>query len=58
MPTLNKLINTNQHADIVSLAKDKQQLHEYIDQVQIALIHINDDIASRYFPPNDIKGSQ
>ena len=54
---LDELINTNQQADIALLAKNKQQLHEFIDQLQIALIHIYGDIASRYFPPNDLSGN-
>ena len=57
IPKLNELIDTNQHAEIALLAQNKQQLHEYIDQLQIALMHINGDIASRYFPPNDLTGS-
>ena len=57
LPGLNELIDTNQRAEIALLAQNKQQLHEYIDQLQIALIHINGDIASRYFPPNDLTGS-
>jgi len=55
---LDELIDTNQNADIALLAKNKQQLHEFIDQLQIALIHINGDIASRYFPPNDLIGNE
>ena len=53
---LDELIYANQRADIALLAKNKQQLHEYISQLQIALNLINDDIASRYFPPIDLEG--
>lgn len=57
IPKLNNLIDNIQRADIALLAKNKQQLHEFIDELQLALIHINGDIASRYFPPNDLTGS-
>ncbi len=57
IPQLTDLIETVKQADIALLAKNKQQLHEFIDQLQIALIDVSGVIASRYFPPLDLKSS-
>ncbi len=53
IPQLVKLIDTVRDANIASLAKNKQQLHEFLDQLQIELISISGEIASRYFPPEE-----
>ncbi len=54
---LGNLIEQVKHADIAVLARNKQLLHEFIDQLQVALIDISGTIASRYFPPLDLKSS-
>lgn len=53
---LNEVIDTNRDTDIASLASDKQHFHDYMDGLQIAFIQISGDIASRYFPQDDLVG--
>ena len=53
VPQLADLIDKVSNANVATLAKNKQQLHRFLDQLQIALIEISGEIAYRYFPPPD-----
>ena len=50
IPELEEIIATIDQTDIAVIAKDKQQLHEFIDQIRSAIAQIYSDIESRYFP--------
>ena len=53
IPQLADLIDKVSNANIAALAQNKKQLHNFLDQLQIALIEVSGEIASRYFPPPD-----
>jgi uncharacterized alpha-E superfamily protein len=51
MRRLRRLQREVDQADIVSLANDKRQMHDFIDLLQIRLARVGDGITERYFPP-------
>ncbi len=53
---LEELIASLQGADIGSQIGNRQQLHDYMTELQKALLQLDGDISDRYFPANDVDG--
>jgi len=47
------LLEKIDNADIRLLAKDQKKLHQFIDELQVALAEIGNDIGAQYFPEQE-----
>ena len=56
IPKLEELIASLQGTDFANRIGTWQQLHDYMTELQKALLQLDGDISERYFPANDVDG--
>ena len=56
IPKLEELIASLQGTDFANRIGTWQQLHDYMTELQKALLQLDGDISERYFPTNDVDG--